>query len=454
MPADGEALQGIDVADHPRQQVPAPERAELGRSERLDPLVDTRPQRADRAERQVVRGEPVEVPRQRPCEREEADDHDDRRERQDRRLLGSTGDEVPGRRGQRHAEAERERAEPERQHQTAARKVGEREQATEGRRHAASSAGSKTRPAATTTTRSATAASSGRCAISKHRPADAQPLDRLPHQLCARVVEVGGRLVEDHAGRVAEEGAGERDPPPLARRERATPVPDERRVSVREPGDEVVRASEPRRLPHAGVVGGGVAEADVVGDRAAEERRALRHVRDRSAPSGRIQPSEIVRPHEDPPRRRLREAQEERGERGLAAAARSDERDGLGRAQLEIDLAERVSVAGRIAKGDILEGDRHRGGVRRRAHPPDETGAPSARSSIREATAAPSALAWNCAARLRRGRYSSGASTSTVSAGLEPDIAFREADAHDDGDERDPECRSELEHRAGEKRGA
>ena len=123
-PADREALQGIDVADHPRQQVPAPEGAELGRSERLDPLVDTRPQRADRAERQVVRGEPVGVPRQRPCEREEADDHDDRRERQDRRLLGSTGDEVPGRRRQRHAEAERERAEPERQHQPAARKVG------------------------------------------------------------------------------------------------------------------------------------------------------------------------------------------------------------------------------------------------------------------------------------------------------------------------------------------
>ena len=48
----------------------------------------------ERAERDVVRGEPLEVPRQGTREREESDDDDDRRQRQDRRLLGGARDEV------------------------------------------------------------------------------------------------------------------------------------------------------------------------------------------------------------------------------------------------------------------------------------------------------------------------------------------------------------------------
>ena len=65
---------------------------------------------------------------------------------------------------------------------------------------------------------------------------------------------------------------------------------------------------------------------------------------------------------------------------------------------------------------------------------------------MRSAAATPSALAWNCAAALRSGAYSSGASTRIVSAGAKPDAAAVEADADLDGDDRRAERRRELEH--------
>ena len=55
-----------------------------------------------------------------------------------------------------------------------------------------------------------------------------------------------------------------------------------------------------------------------------------------------------------------------------------------------------------------------------RASPRAAAGPSSRRSSRRVATARPSALAWYCAARFRSGRYSSGASTSTVRPASKP----------------------------------
>ena len=130
-PAQVEALERVDVGDQPGQEVAAPVRVELGRRERLDPLVDGRADPAERAQREVVRREPLEVARQRPGEREEADDDDGRRQREDRRLLGGARDQVAGRRSSaRRRSRRRARRAPRASAMRPRGMSGEREQAT------------------------------------------------------------------------------------------------------------------------------------------------------------------------------------------------------------------------------------------------------------------------------------------------------------------------------------
>ena len=73
-PAHVEPLERVDVADHAREEIAPPVALELPGGERLDPLVDARPDPAEAAQREVVRGEAVGVARDRPAEAEEADD--------------------------------------------------------------------------------------------------------------------------------------------------------------------------------------------------------------------------------------------------------------------------------------------------------------------------------------------------------------------------------------------
>ena len=77
------------------------------------------------------------------------------------------------------------------------------------------------------------------------------------------------------------------------------------------------------------VVGGRVAEADVVGDGPPEQRRMLRHESRLPPPRSLVKIREIPTAHEDPPGRGLREAEKERDERALPHSARPHDRDGL-----------------------------------------------------------------------------------------------------------------------------
>ena len=110
-PAHVQALQRIDVADRPRQQLTVPIPAELGGRQGLEAFVDPHAQPPERSQREVVRDEPVEVPRHGPREPEEPHGHDRHREREDRRALCGTRDEVAGGRHQRDAEAHCQRTE-------------------------------------------------------------------------------------------------------------------------------------------------------------------------------------------------------------------------------------------------------------------------------------------------------------------------------------------------------
>ena len=114
-PAHVEPLERVDVADHAREEIAPPVALELPGGERLDPLVDARPDPAEAAQREVVRGEAVGVARDRPAEAEEADDHDRDGQREDRRLLCGARDQVPGGREEGDTEADRQRREEQRE---------------------------------------------------------------------------------------------------------------------------------------------------------------------------------------------------------------------------------------------------------------------------------------------------------------------------------------------------
>ena len=69
-----QTLQRVDVGDEPVHEVTAAVRVELARGERLDLSVDRRADAAEGSQSEVVGCETLEVARQRPREREEADE--------------------------------------------------------------------------------------------------------------------------------------------------------------------------------------------------------------------------------------------------------------------------------------------------------------------------------------------------------------------------------------------
>ena len=69
-------------------------------------------------------------------------------------------------------------------------------------------------------------------------------------------IEIRGRLVEDEQRRVAQERAGERDPPPLARRERPAAVADHRLVAERQRERRTGRAPASSAAARTSLVGG------------------------------------------------------------------------------------------------------------------------------------------------------------------------------------------------------
>jgi hypothetical protein len=133
-----EALERVDVGHHPRQQVALAVAAEAGGRQRLEPLVDARPDATEHPEREVVRGEPLEVARERARQAEEADGDDRGCQREDRGPLGRARDEVAGGRHQTDPEEDGERTEGDCERDPRPGRTREREQATQSPDHAAS----------------------------------------------------------------------------------------------------------------------------------------------------------------------------------------------------------------------------------------------------------------------------------------------------------------------------
>ena len=367
-PAEVEPLQRIDVADHAADEVAPAEVGEPRRRERLDARVEATADPPERAQGEIVGGEPVQVPRDRPRDPEEANEHDRDRQREHGRMLGRARDQVAGGRDQADAEADRKRAERDRERNAPGGHAGEPEQAAQGR-HAGADLGADDPAALEPHDAVGSRGKLGTVRDQEHGAPGAQPLDRLADELGVDRVEVRGRLVEDHEGRVAQERARERDPLPLAGRQAPPALADDRAVPVRQPADERVGAGLLGGGPHAVVGRRGVAEPDVVGDRAAKQCWILRHPGDVRAPRRRVARGEVDPADRHAPVGRLAEAEQERGGGALAAAALADERDRLARLELEVDGLEHGDLPGRIGEGDAFEPDRRAARARRMPGP-------------------------------------------------------------------------------------
>ena len=214
----------------------------------------------------------------------------------------------------------------------------EREEPADRRRHAASTAGSRMRPRSMRTTRSARAASSRSWATSSTvLPTRSLSIAAID-QRRARGVEIRRRLVEEDERRVAQEGAREREPASLPCRELSSAVPDDRLVAlaaarIRSRARRRARRRDVRDRRRPPDLRAGCCPRSSRGraSGAAGRTRAAH-----ATPAGSSAARSLAA-DQDPPGRRLREAQEQRQERALPAPARPDERNRLAWAKLEID---------------------------------------------------------------------------------------------------------------------
>ncbi len=142
-------------------------------------------------------------------------------------------------------------------------------------------------------------------------------------------VDGGGRVVEEEEPGVGEDGAGEGDALALAAGEGEAVLADGGVVPVGQVGDEAVRlggAGGPLDLLLGGV---GDAVRDVGADGVGEQEAVLGDQPDRRAQGRLGQLADVAATDEDGPVGHVVEAGHQKGERGLAAAGRADDGDGL-----------------------------------------------------------------------------------------------------------------------------
>ena len=142
-------------------------------------------------------------------------------------------------------------------------------------------------------------------------------------------VHVRGRFVQHQYPGVCSQGSREADQLPLTQAQVPATLLELRIVAPRQPLDEFVRSDDPRRTLYILVCHLIVAVSDVLPDGPGEEHRLLHHdaglVHQRVA----LDVSDIVSVDEDPSGRSFVEPEQQRHERGLARACRTDDRDGL-----------------------------------------------------------------------------------------------------------------------------
>ncbi len=123
------------------------------------------------------------------------------------------------------------------------------------------------------------------------------------------------RLVENENRRIAQQGAGDRQPLALAAGQVDAALADERAITLRQLPDEVMRVGVARRFFELGLARIRLAEAQILLDRAVEQIGVLMDHGDLAAQGFRIERAHI--PAADPhhPRLRIEQAQQEARDR-------------------------------------------------------------------------------------------------------------------------------------------
>src|SRR5439155_6795048 len=149
-----------------------------------------------------------------------------------------------------------------------------------------------------------------------------------------------GRLVEDEDPRVGEERAREGHALALAEREARAALAELRLVAVLEAEDELVCADRLRGADDLLRARARLAEGDVLGHGAGEEKAFLRHDPELVAQRLLRHVVEVVAIDREPAARRLVEAREELRERRLAGACMADERGSRSGLVVEVDAVQ------------------------------------------------------------------------------------------------------------------
>ena len=169
-------------------------------------------------------------------------------------------------------------------------------------------------------------------------------------------VERRGRLVQQQDRRVLQEGAGDRDPLALAAGKLDAALADHCGEALGHGLDEAEAARRACRGDDFLVAGFGPAIADVVHDRAVEERDVLGHDADLLAQALLGHQRDVLAVDQDAAGLEIVEALQQ-GEDGRFAAARfADQPDALAGLDAQVEVLEDLGAAG-IGEADILEDD-------------------------------------------------------------------------------------------------
>ena len=161
--------------------------------------------------------------------------------------------------------------------------------------------------------------------------------ERFADDFLGFAVERGGRFVEQQYRRVLEEGPRNGDALALAAGQFYAAVADDGAHAGRQILDEIA-ARRDRRFQHLVVGGFRLAVADVVHDRAVEQRNVLRHHADGLAQTVLRHARDILAVEQDAAVLRIVEALQQREQGRFAAAGMADQADALARPEVQAEI--------------------------------------------------------------------------------------------------------------------
>src|SRR5438874_1691524 len=170
-------------------------------------------------------------------------------------------------------------------------------------------------------------------------------------------VERAGRLVEDQHRRVVNEGARDRQALALAARQIGRAFFEDRRIALRQPLDEFVRAGELGDPDDLVQRGSRLGHRNVLAHRAAKQKILLQYNADLRAQMSQIELLQILAVDVHKARLRAVEALDQPSYRRLARAAAANDADDLAGLDGERDFLDRWGRRTRIVKRHTVELD-------------------------------------------------------------------------------------------------